>query len=194
MLNENELWLLSFYRTSEISGSLFFGRLARSMKPGPIQRDMTKHFADEALHAWYWTSCIEKLGAQPLKLTEAYQDQYLVAAGMPANLMEVLAITQIFEKRVINEYARHSRIPDVDPVVRETLDKITADERWHIEWVRKALGTMEADYGKELIEKTLKRFWQADRQVYSKTMKEHEERVQYLLNKRSISKESQKNG
>src|SRR5207244_5261114 len=107
---------LSFYRTSEISGSLFFGRLARSMKPGPIQRDMTKHFSDEALHAWYWTSCIENLGAQPLKLREAYQDQYLAAAGMPANLMEILAITQIFERRVVNQYARHSRLSNVDPV------------------------------------------------------------------------------
>ena len=57
-LSENELWLLSFYRTSEISGSLFFGKLARTLRPGPIQIDMTKHFADEANHAWYWTECI----------------------------------------------------------------------------------------------------------------------------------------
>ena len=33
-------------------------------------------------HAWYWTDCIERLGAKPLKLDVAYQDQYLVAAGM----------------------------------------------------------------------------------------------------------------
>ena len=66
MIDENELWILSFYRTSEISGALFFGTLARSMRPGPIQHDMTKHFSDEALHSWYWTSCINNLGAQPL--------------------------------------------------------------------------------------------------------------------------------
>ena len=30
-LPEHELWMLSFYRTSEISGALFFGRLARSL-------------------------------------------------------------------------------------------------------------------------------------------------------------------
>jgi len=182
MLTENELWILSFYRTSEISGALFFGRLARSLKPGAIQRDMTKHFSDEALHAWYWTSCIENLGAQPLKLSEAYQDQYLAAAGMPANLMEVLAITQIFEKRVIHQYARHRRVPNVPPRVRETLDKITEDEKWHITWIRDALKGMEPEYGKDLIEATLNRFWEADQEVYRKTMEEHEERIRHLIN------------
>src|SRR2546427_11954313 len=134
MLDENELWVLSFYRSSEISGSLFFGRLARSMKPGAIQKDMTKHFSDEALHAWYWTSCIDELGGKPIKLNSAYQDQYLTAAGPPINLMEILGITQIFEKRVVNQYAQHSHIREIKPVVRETLAKIMMDEKWHIQW------------------------------------------------------------
>ena len=181
MLSENELWILSFYRTSEISGALFFGKLAKSMKPGEIQRDMTKHFSDEALHSWYWTSCIERLGAQALKLSEAYQDQYLAAAGMPVNLMEVLAITQVFEKRVVNQYARHSQVAGLQPEVSETLARIMIDEKWHIEWIHDALKKMESEYGKNLIEATLKRFWEADRDVYSKTMQEHEERIQGLV-------------
>src|SRR5437763_882854 len=89
MVDENELWILSFYRTSEISGALFFGRLARSMKPGPLQADMTKHFADESQHSWYWTRCLEELGARAYKLDDAYQDQYFQAAGMPVNFMAV---------------------------------------------------------------------------------------------------------
>ncbi len=181
MLSENELWLLSFYRTSEVSGALFFGRLAKSLKPSSIQVDMTKHFADEALHAWYWTSCIGKLGGQPLRLAEAYQDQYLVAAGMPANLMEVLALTQIFERRVIHQYATHSRVPDISPEVRHTLEQITVDEQWHIKWVREALAGMEAEYGREAIDAALRRFWDADQEVYRKTMQEHGERVRSLM-------------
>jgi hypothetical protein len=183
MLDENELWVLSFYRTSEISGALFFGSLAKSMKPGSIQRDMTKHFSDEAMHAWHWSSCIEKLGAQALKLTEAYQDQYVAAAGMPVNLMEVLAITQVFEKRVINQYARHSRIPGILQEIKETLATIMADESWHIEWVQAALKGMEKEYGADLIAQTLKRFRQADEEVYQKTMEEHEARVLYLTDR-----------
>jgi hypothetical protein len=177
LLSEDELWVLSFYRISEISGALFFGKLAKSMKPGELQRDMTRHFSDEALHAWYWTSCIERLGAQPLKLSEAYQDQYLATAGMPVNLMEVLAITQVFEKRVINQYARHNQIPGLQPEVRDTLARIMVDEKWHIEWIHGALKHMETEYGKDVIEATLGRFWQADQDVYSKTMREHEERM-----------------
>ena len=181
MLSENDLWLLSFYRTSEITGALFFGRLARSMRPGPVQRDMTKHFADESAHAWHWTHCIERLGAQPLKLDESYQDQYLEAAGMPVNLMEILAITQVFERRVINQYARHERLPGVQPEVQETLTKIMEDEKWHLQWVGDALRVMEPEYGKETVQATLKRFTQADQQVYQQTMDEHAERVQHLL-------------
>ena len=181
MLSQDDLWILSFYRTSEITGALFFGRLARSMRPGPMQLDMTKHFADESQHAWYWTQCIERLGAQPLKLDTSYQDQYLAEAGMPVNMMEILAITQVFERRVINQYARHERIPGIQPQVQETLSKIMEDEKWHIQWIRDALKVMEPEYGKDTIDATLRRFTEADRRVYEQTMNEHAERIQHLL-------------
>ena len=181
MITDNERWLLSFYRTSEISGSLFFGRLAKSLKPGPIQHDMTRHYADEAMHAWYWTDCLAKLGVEPLELGTAYQDQYLAAAGMPVNIMEILAITQVFERRVINQYAVHGRAEGIDPLVRGTIDRIVEDEKWHIKWIRDALKGMEPEYGKDTIDSTMERFLQADRQVYEKTVREHEERVRELL-------------
>jgi len=181
MLTENELWLLSFYRTSEISGALFFGRLAKTIKAGEIQRDMTKHFADESLHAYYWTECIYRLGAEPLKLEDSYQDQYLAAAGMPVNLMEVLALTQVFEKRVINQYTLHNNIPDLKAEIRETLEKIMEDEKWHIEWIRGALKKMEGQYGEKNIQETLERFRKADQEVYQKTMNDHENRIDCLM-------------
>lgn len=179
-LKENELWLLSFYRTSEISGALFFGKLCKSLRPGPVQHDMTKHFSDEAVHSWLWTDCITRLGANPLKLSDSYQDQYLAVAGMPVNIMEILAITHVFEKRVIRQYALHSRAPELRDEIKDTLSKIMDDEKWHLSWVHDALTRMEADYGKETIEQTIKRFWDADQEVYKRTMTEHEERVRDL--------------
>ncbi|MBX9686270.1 MAG: ferritin-like domain-containing protein [Candidatus Obscuribacterales bacterium] len=179
-LKENEEWLLSFYRTSEISGALFFGRLCKSLRPGPVQHDMSKHFADEAQHAWLWTDCISKLGGNALKLADAYQDQYLSVAGMPANVMEILALTHVFEKRVIRQYALHSRVPDLNPEISATLGKIMDDEHWHLSWVHDALLRMQPEYGKEYIEQTVKRFWEADQEVYKRTMSEHEERVRDL--------------
>ena len=183
-LSDDELWVLSYYRTSEINGSLFFGRLARTLRPSPIQHDLTKHFADEAQHAWYWTDCLDRLGARPVKLSEAYQDQYLEAAGLPVNLMEILAITLVFERRVINQYAKHLALPDVTPEVNVTIDRIMQDERWHVQWVRDALAGMEDKFGKDTIEDTLRRFKAADAEVYARTLEEHEARLGFLLGPR----------
>jgi hypothetical protein len=180
-LTENEKWILSFYRTSEISGALFFGRLAKSLPPGPIQTDLTKHFSDESQHAWLWTRCLQTLNAEPIKLDMAYQDQYISAAGMPANIMEVLALTLIFEKRVIGQYALHRQAKDLNPEVAKTIDFIMEDEKWHIEWVTQALKAMEKEYGADHIDKTMKKFYAADKEVYKKTVSEHEDRIQGIL-------------
>ena len=180
-LPDDEHWVLSYYRMSEINGALFFGRLARALKPSPIQHDLTKHFADEAQHAWYWTDCLERLGSPPIKLSDAYQDQYLEAAGLPVNMMEILAITLVFERRVINQYARHLAVPGVRPEVKDTIDRIMADERWHVQWVRDALTGMEERYGKDTVADTLRRFKDADREVYAKTLAEHEARLGFLF-------------
>lgn len=181
MIDENTLWLLSYYRTSEISGALMFGRLARTLREGPIQHDLTRHFADESQHAWYWTDCISTLGARPLRLDAAYQDRYLEAAGMPANVMEILALTQVFERRVIRQYALHSRQPGLPPAIRETLERIMQDEKWHIQWIRDALGTLAQEYGSGAVDGALKRYLEADAEVYRATFAEHAHRVQHLF-------------
>ncbi|HWB71804.1 MAG TPA: ferritin-like domain-containing protein [Egibacteraceae bacterium] len=179
-LSDDEVFLLSYYRTSEINGSLFFGRLARAAKPGPIQHDLSKHFADEAQHAWYWTDCLAQLGARPQKLSAAYQDQYLEAAGLPVNLMEVLAITLVFEQRVVNQYAKHLAVPGLQPEVRSTIDRIMHDERWHQQWVRDALRGFGQRYGKDHVDGLVRRYREADRTVYAKTLREHEQRLSFL--------------
>ena len=182
-MNENDLWMLSYYRVSEIGGAMFFGRLARTLPPGVIQSDMTQHFADEAQHAALWTKCIRDMGTEPLRVAGAYQDQYLAVTGMPINLMEVFAITQVFEQRVLRQYSHHLSIPDAPEPVRRTLHQIMADEKWHISWIRRELLRMEARYGREEIEKTVRRMQAADREVYHKMTVEHSERAAYITSK-----------
>lgn len=179
-LSDDELFVLSFYRSSEINGSLFFGRLARALRPSPIQHDLSKHFADEAQHAWYWTDCIDRLGARPLKLADAYQDRYLEAAGLPMNLMEVLAITLVFERRVINQYAKHLAVAGLHAEVTATIERIMDDERWHVQWVRDALAGLEDRFGKEHVEATLRRYRAADQEVYAGALREYESRFAFL--------------
>lgn len=182
MINPDELWTLSYYRLSEITGSLFFGRVTRTLGDHPLHAELTKHYADEAQHAWLWTDCLRRLGQDPIKLERAYQDQYATVIGTPANLMEVLAVTQVFEQRVIGQYAIHARRPDVHPTIRSTLDAIMDDERWHLAWVRDALETMKADYGDAAVRKTLARYREADRAVFESTTTDVAERFETLSN------------
>jgi hypothetical protein len=183
-LCENDIWLLNYYRTSEINGALFFGRVA-SLVRGPLVVDVTHHFADESNHAKYWTECLDELGQSARRQGGGYQDQYLAAAGMPTNLMEIMAITQVFEKRVIGQYNQHLRFPDTHPVVRRTIEQIMQDERWHVKYVRDALEGMNDKYGAELISDTLGRFTAADEEVYAKTLAEYGERVSFLAQTQS---------
>ena len=178
-LSENDLWLLNYYRSSEINGALFFGRVSRIVR-GPLQADVTHHFADEANHAKFWTECITDLGFTASRATSGYQDQYLEAAGMPVNLMEVMAITQVFEKRVIGQYNHHLRFEGTHPLVQRTIKTIMRDERWHVQYVRDALQSMAAKYGEELVDETLARFTAADEEVYAKTLAEYGDRVAFL--------------
>ena len=56
-----------------------------------------------------------------------------------------------------------------------------SDERWHLEWIRDALKAMESDYGADAIRETLRRFTEADREVYRKMTEEHGDRVDHLM-------------
>ena len=176
MLNENQLWLLSFYRLSEINGAEFFAKLAKIIRDPKISADLTRHFSEEAQHAWYFTDLIHKLGHTPIPMNRAYQDQYLDHIGVPANMMEILAITQVFERRVINHYAKQSRLQQKIPQISQTFDLIMDDEYWHLKWVNEALTQLEPRFGKDNIEKTIKHYWEIDKDIYSKLTLEHEQR------------------
>ena len=182
MLSENEKWVLSFYRQSEITGALFFGRLAQYIPNNELRNEITHHFADEAQHARYWTKCINDLGADPIRLNNSYQDKYFDAIGIPANIMEILAITQIFEKRVIDQYNKHLKTNDINPIIAETFKLIMKDEAWHVKWVSEALKKMAPRFGQENIDNTIAKFKKADDEIYGNFLEEHKERVEFLLN------------
>jgi bacterioferritin (cytochrome b1) len=182
--SDNERWLLSLYRNSEIEGALFFGRLSRSVRDPRIQADMTRHFADESMHAHYWTQTLSELGTSPVRIhskyQNGYQERYLEAGGLPTNLMEVLAVTLAFERRVARHYTMHRKVRGIDRVVVATFERIMKDEGWHIRWLTDALERMKAEYGNEKVAATVQRYVKADAEVYEKVTVEHAERLQVL--------------
>src|SRR5437868_15254730 len=97
-ITENELWLLSYYRESELAGGLLMGRLARETDDDDLRVRLTEHCAEEAGHAWAWTQCIQRVGGTPKKVRETYQARYHAAVRNPTNLPEGVALTPVFER------------------------------------------------------------------------------------------------
>jgi len=178
MLNENDRWLLSYYRASEIQGALFFGRLARLVRDERVQADLTAQFADEARHADLFTRCLRECGTSALQLPRAYQDGYLEAAGIPANLVDVLALTHVFERRVMRCYAAHLRREDAPPAVKATLLAIVADERQHVRWTRDTLERLKDVHGAGVVDDALERHARADEEVHDAARLEWQQRCE----------------
>src|SRR5437588_13047171 len=83
-ITENELWLLSYYRESELAGRLLMGRLAQQTGDDDLRIRLTEHCAEVARHAWAWTHCIVRVGGTHRKVSETYQSRYHAAVGNPA--------------------------------------------------------------------------------------------------------------
>ncbi len=179
-ISDNDLWILSYYRESELAGALIMGRLARETDDDNLRVHLTEHCAEEANHAWLWTRTILRVGGTPRRVAETYQSRYYAAIGHPSSMLEILALTQVFERRVMRHFRSHLRWPNTHPAVAETLRRMIADEVKHVHWVKEELARLSRDKGAELVARTLKRFQQVDRKVYGELL-EYRERFRQLL-------------
>lgn len=165
-LSEEELWTLSYYRASELAGSLLMGRLARRAGDDELRSRLTWHFAEEARHAWRWTEVIRLLGANPLPVTETYQSNYLSRVGVPRDELELLALTYIFERRVAQHFAVHRQLPGLHPLIRETLATMCTEEGPHLRWIRERLDAEAAQGDRARVDEVVRRYEAIDRDVY----------------------------
>ena len=180
-IDENELWLLSYYRASELAGALVMGRLASQTDDDDLRIHLTEHCAEEANHAWLWTRTILDVGGAPRRVSETYQSRYYEAIGAPTTVLEVLALTQVFEKRVVKHFRDHLRRPGTHPAVARTLERMIADEAGHIGWVKERLDSWASAVREAAITETLRRFAEVDEQVYA-GLAEHRARFGELVN------------
>jgi len=165
-ISENELWLLSYYRESELAGALLMGRLARETEDDDLRVRLTEHCAEEARHAMAWTECILKVGGTPRKVSETYQTRYHAALGNPTNLLEVLALTQIFERRVVRHFRAHLSWPGTHPEIKRTLQQLIDEEAGHLRWVKDRLDEYGAAHGEMVVKEMMDRFKRIDQEVY----------------------------
>jgi len=139
-----EITVFSYYRNAEQHGANLLFRLLRHLDDPDAQVSLSQHLADETRHAWLWTERIVRAGAKPLVVCDGYQTRMGRAAGMPRDVVDLLALTVVVEQRALRRYQQHLRRPDVDPDTQEVLRAVSKDEGWHIDWIR--------SYGRKLAE------------------------------------------
>src|SRR5690348_13610407 len=120
-ITNRELTLLNFYRASELQGGLILGRLVEHVRDPDLILRLTEHSSEEIMHAQLWTKTIIAVGGRPRPTSDTYQSRYAAAIGTPSSLVEVLALTQVFERGVYRHFVRHLRRPGTHPLVQATL-------------------------------------------------------------------------
>src|SRR3954465_10837246 len=95
--SNDEIALLNFYRVSGLHGGLILGQMVRRTRDPELILNLTRHSAEEAMHAQLWTEAIVALGGRPAPVRESYQMGYAEAVGTPISMLEILALPQDFE-------------------------------------------------------------------------------------------------
>ena len=123
-ITTRELEALNFYRASELHGGLILGALVRRTRDPQLMLDLTQHAAEEIVHAQLWTETMLAVGGRPWPTRDTYQARYAAVVGTPLTLLEVLALTQVFERRVYRHFTAHLKRPGTHPAVAATLARI----------------------------------------------------------------------
>jgi len=118
------------------------------------------------VHAQLWTETIIAVGGQVRPVRETYQARYARHVGTPMSLVEVLALTQVFERRVYRHFTEHLRRPGTHPYVCATLERMLEEEKGHLRWVKRWLDEQAAERG-PMVAETLARYTAADALVYA---------------------------
>jgi bacterioferritin (cytochrome b1) len=163
-IDMQELELLNFYRASELQGGLVLGKMVGRARDPELILELTRHAAEEVGHAQLWTETIVALGGRPFPTRDTYQRRYAEVLGAPRTLLEVLALTQVFERRVYRHFTAHLHRPGTDPIVCATLKQMLREERGHLSWVKHWL---DAQTGRaEFVHAVMQRYADADARIY----------------------------
>ena len=172
-ITDREVTLLNFYRASELQGGLVLGRLVQHARDPELIMRLTAHSAEEVLHAQLWTETILAVGGRPRPTSDTYQARYAAAIGTPSSLLEVLALTQVFERGVYRHFVMHLRRPHTHPRVQTTLRRMLADERGHLSWVKEWLDRQTAARG-AVVPALLERYGAVDAEIRKQLLEDYE--------------------
>ena len=164
-VSEHELRFLNFYRASELHGGLILGEVARRARDAELSNELLKHSAEEIEHARVWTETIIAVGGRVHPVRNTYQAAYAAIIGHPVGVLHVLALTQVFERRVYRHFTEHLRRPGTHPAVQAALRQMLEEEKGHLSWVKHWLDQQALTRGAE-VQEIMQRYAAVDRQVY----------------------------
>jgi bacterioferritin (cytochrome b1) len=167
-----ELDRLNFYRACELHGGRVLGQLARRARDTDLVLMLRRHSAAEFARAQRWTETILELGGEPQSVSSTYQSRLGRIVGAPASVFQVLALSQVFERRVFRHFTHHARLAGTHPVVRAALEQMIEEEKGHLSWMADWL-QVEAERRRVNVHDLLNRFSLADAQVYGELLQEY---------------------
>lgn len=167
-----ELKRLDFYRASELHGGLLLGQLVRRVRDPELMLELTRHAAEEVAHAQLWTETILEVGGRPRPVRHTYQSRYAEHVGRALGLLDVLALTQVFERRVYRHFLQHARIPGTHPAVRRTLLRMVEEEKSHLSWVKRWLDE-QARHRPVAVREAMTRYAEIDQRIYDDLVVEY---------------------
>ena len=171
-VSQEEMALLNFYRASELHGGLLLGRVGGRARDPEIALSLTRHAAEEVRHAEYWTATMLDLGGRPWPVRATYQARYAAAIGPVVSLLDVLALTQVFERRVYRHFLDHLARDGTHERVRATLRTMVDEEKDHLDWVKQWLDA-EAERRPERVSKAMRDYSALDERVYDSLCAEY---------------------
>ena len=78
----------------------------------------------------------------------------------------MLALTQVFERRVYRHFTEHLRRPSTHPHICATLERMLEEEKGHLRWVKRWLDEQALVRG-SVVTETLARYTAVDAHVYA---------------------------
>jgi hypothetical protein len=157
----NLAWKLNWWRQSELEGALLLGRMVPLADCSDLCLRLTRHCSEEARHSRMWAEVLAELELPHIRIHRSYQSFFLRHTGVPQSLLDVLAFTQVFERRVDQRFRQECRNPNIPLVVRSAYAQMIADERDHLAWVAEWLANHAG------AAESLQRFEVADRRVFA---------------------------
>lgn len=171
-ITRTELEWLNFYRASELHGGLLLGQLARRVRDSTLILDLTRHSAEEVVHARLWTETILEVGGRVRPMRDTYQARYAEHVGSTRSTLDVLALTQVFERRVYRHFLDHARIAGTHPTVRRTLLRMVEEEKSHLSWVKRWLDR-QAESRPDAVLDAMTRYAAVDERVYEALLEDY---------------------